>query len=369
MKRKYIFFSLLFFCLFLSTRVYPQCSGGCPTGALTTLPATSTLAAGTNYCITGPLTTTTTYTISDTLVISSGTVSLGAVTLNSTGVIIVLSGAKLILNGLNGQYGVASTKSNLVVCGGGFVQVTGTFQQYGMNMVLNDYAIFLVTGSWNAYASTPFYVDIGMGALVEDCGALTINTNEFFTETSGSTSYVLIRGSITQGVTPGWLSSKESGSLIDLTVQGSVSGLSYNTATSCVNSCTSTSLLPPGTTTTTSCGSTSNSYIMVVLTAQVSTSSSPTSPSTTGSGGEPVEKTTVFPNPFTNYVYVQLPSHSTYSSLSILSSTGQLLLQKNLTTSGGIVRVDLPAWLAAGIYFVKLSGAGEEPLLQKLLKN
>lgn len=95
------------------------------------------------------------------------------------------------------QYGVASTKSNLLICTGGFVQVTGTFQQYGMNVVLNAYAVLLVTGSWNAYASTPFYVNIGAGALVEDCGALTLDVNNFFTETSSSTSYVFIRGSIT----------------------------------------------------------------------------------------------------------------------------------------------------------------------------
>lgn len=234
-------------------------------GALTTLPATGGLAANTNYCIGGTVTNTTNFTITDTLVIQSGTVNLGAASLNSTGVIIVKSGATLIINGLTGQYGVASTKTNLLICTGGFVQVTGTFQQYGMNVVLNDYAVLLVTGSWNAYASTPFYVNIGAGALVEDCGALTLDVDDFFTETSSSTSYVFIRGSITQGATPGWLSSSQGSSMINLTVQGSVSGLSYNAARSCVNSCVSTSLLPPGTTTTSTCGSTSDSYILITL--------------------------------------------------------------------------------------------------------
>jgi hypothetical protein len=132
-------------------------------------------------------------------------------------------------------------------------------------MELNNYGILLITGSWNAYAATPFYFDIGAGALVEDCGAFTLDNNNFFTETSGSPSYVFIRGSITQGATPGWLSSLEGSSMINLTVQGSVSGLSYPAANSCTNFCTSTSLLPPGTTTTSTCGSTSNSYILVTL--------------------------------------------------------------------------------------------------------
>jgi hypothetical protein len=265
MKRESFFFSFFLLLALMPAASDAQCSGGCMAGALTTLPATGGLAANTNYCIGGTVTNTTNFTITDTLVIQSGTVNIGAAALNSTGVIIVESGATLIINGLTGQYGVASTKTNLLICTGGFVQVTGTFQQYGMNVVLNDYAVLLVTGSWNAYASTPFYVNIGAGALVEDCGALTLDVNNFFTETSSSTSYVFIRGSITQGATPGWLSSSEGSSMINLTVQGSVSGLSYNAARSCVNSCTSTSLLPPGTTTTSTCGSTSDSYLLVVL--------------------------------------------------------------------------------------------------------
>jgi len=58
------------------------------------------------------------FTITDTLVIQSGTGYLGASTLNSTGVIIVKSGATLNINGLTGQYGVASTKNSLVIWAG-----------------------------------------------------------------------------------------------------------------------------------------------------------------------------------------------------------------------------------------------------------
>lgn len=416
-------------------------------GALTTLPATGGLAANTNYCIGGTVTNTTNFTITDTLVIQSGTVNLGAATLSSTGVIIVESGATLIINGLTGQYGVASTKTNLLICTGGFIQVTGTFQQYGMNVVLNDYAVLLVTGSWNAYAATPFYVNIGAGALVEDCGALTLDVNNFFTETSSSTSYVFIRGSITQGVTPGWLSSSEGSSMINLTVQGSVSGLSYNAARSCVNSCASTSLLPPGTTTTSTCGSTSDSYILITLplyiidfseqasggsldfSADINTAlpadqvllqssslndghSFTTLPveavETTGTGSAahysftapmpaspayyrlmassgsltvyssilapaftagPGVVARVYPDPATNVIYLQQPGAAGYTQAMVVNTAGQLMQVNPLPAVGGTVRLDLPARLAAGIYFVRFTGSGLAPLTVPVLKT
>jgi hypothetical protein len=424
-----------------------QCSGGCSTGALTTLPATGGLAANTNYCIGGTVTNTTNFTITDTLVIQSGTVNLGAATLSSTGVIIVESGATLVINGLTGQYGVASAKTNLLICTGGFVQVTGTFQQYGMNVVLNDYAVLLVTGSWNAYASTPFYVNIGAGALVEDCGALTLDADNFFTETSSSTSYVFIRGSITQGVTPGWLSSAMSSSMIDLTVQGSVSGLSYNAARSCVSSCTSTSLLPPGTTTTSTCGSTSDSYLLITLplyiidfseqpsggsldfSADINTAlpvnqvllqssslddghsfitlpeaatetagtggaahysftvSMPSSPTyyrlMAASGSVTVYSSIlapafasgisgvarVYPDPATDVIYLQQPGTAGYTQAVVVNTAGQLMQVNPLPAVGGTVRLDLPARLAAGIYFVRFTGGGLAPLTVPVLKT
>jgi len=111
-----------------------QCTGSCSTGALNTLPANGIIAAGTNYCISGTTSSTSTFTISGTLVIQSGTVTLGATSLNSTGTVVVQTGAQLILNGLTGQYGVASSVTNVLVCSGGFLQVTGSFLQYGLNM-------------------------------------------------------------------------------------------------------------------------------------------------------------------------------------------------------------------------------------------
>lgn len=459
MKREFFFFSFFLLLALMPAVVDAQCSGGCMTGALTSLPATGGLATNTNYCIGGTVTNTTNFTITDTLVIQSGTVNLGASTLNSTGVIIVKSGATLIINGLNGQYGVASTKTNLLICPGGFVQVTGTFQQYGMNVVLNDYAVMLVTGSWNAFAATPFYVNIGAGALIEDCGALTINNNNFFTETSSSTSYVFIRGSITQGVTPGWLSAAEGSSKINLTVQGSTSGLSYATANSCVNNCTSTSLLPPGTITTTTCGSTSSSYILTTLplyivdfserpsgawlnfsadintalpvsqvvlqsstdghsfatlaAAAAETAGAGGTAGTDGTGGTtgtgeghylftiPMPATAsyfrlmatsgsaivyssilaptaavggggvvrVYPDPATDFVYLQQPGAAVYTQAAVMNTAGQLMQVNALPATGGTVRVDLPARLAAGIYFVRFTGPGLAPLAVLMLKT
>jgi len=421
-----------------------QCSGSCSTGALTTLPANGIIAAGTNYCISGTTSSTSTFTISGTLVIQSGTVTLGATSLNSTGMIVVQTGAQLILNGLTGQYGVASSVTNVLVCSGGFLQVTGSFLQYGLNMELNSYGILLITGSWNAFASTPFYVDIGAGALVEDCGALTLDNDDFFTETSSSTSYVFIRGSITQGATPGWLSSSEGSSHINLTVQGSVSGLSY-AATSCVNSCVSTSLLPPGTTTTSTCGSTSASYILITLplyiidfseqpsggsldfSADINTTvpvnqvwlqssidghSFATLPEvgqeSPGAGGAahysftvpmPVTSTyyrlmatsgsvtvysyilapafisdgsgaaRVYPDPATDVVYLQQPGAAGYTQAVVVNTAGQLMQVNLLPAGGGTVRLDLPARLAAGMYFVRFTGGGLTPLTVPVLKT
>lgn len=445
MKRESFFFSFFLLLASMPAAVDAQCSGSCATGALTTLPANGIIAAGTNYCISGTTTSTSTFTISGTLVIQSGTVTLGATNLNSTGMIVVQTGAQLILNGLTGQYGVASSVTNVLVCSGGFLQVTGSFLQYGLNMELNSYGILLITGSWNAFAATPFYVDIGAGALVEDCGALTLDNDDFFTETSSSTSYVFIRGSITQGATPGWLSSSEGSSHINLTVQGSVSGLSYPAATSCVNSCASTSLLPPGTTTSSTCGSTSDSYILITLplyiidfseqpsggsldfSADINTTvpvnqvwlqsstdghSFTTLPEvgreSTGTGGTahysytvpmPVTSTyyrlmatsgsitvyssilapaftsggnraaRVYPDPATDFVYLQQPGTAGYTQAVVVNTAGQLLQVNPLPTGGGTVRLDLPARLAAGIYFVRFTGGGLTPLTVPVLKT
>jgi hypothetical protein len=97
MKRESFFFSFFLLLALVPAASDAQCSGGCMAGALTTLPATGGLAANTNYCIGGTVTNTTNFTITDTLVIQSGTVNLGAATLNSTGVIMVESGATLIV--------------------------------------------------------------------------------------------------------------------------------------------------------------------------------------------------------------------------------------------------------------------------------
>jgi hypothetical protein len=264
---------------------------------------------------------------------------------------------------------------------------------------------------------------------------------------------LLIRGSITQGVTPGWLSSSEGSSMINLTVQGSVSGLSYNAARSCVNSCASTSLLPPGTTTTSTCGSTSDSYILITLplyiidfseqpsggsiafSADINTAlpvnqvwlqskslanananddghSFTTLPveavETTGTGGAahysftvPIPSSPtwyrlmatsgsitvyssilapafatgaggvarVYPDPATNVIYLQQPGAAGYTQAMVVNTAGQLMQVNPLPAVGGTVRLDLPARLSAGIYFVRFTGGGLAPLTVPVLKT
>jgi len=262
---KSVYFSLFLLLLLSSGISFAQCGGSCPPGALTTLPAGGTIAAGTTYCISGSVSNSTTYTINGTLIVQSGTVSIGSVTLNKTGAIVVNSGAKLSTGSFTGQSTApASTIDNITVCSGGFLGITGAFNQWETNIVLNNYAVLLVTGSWTS-SSTDIYAKIGMGALVEMCGSLNINTNGFFTETTTSPSYLVTIGGVSQSATNGWLSTKQNASLIKWTSIATAAFVSHPPAYTC-NACGNASLAPPGITPAVgSCTADANSYIITVL--------------------------------------------------------------------------------------------------------
>lgn len=232
MKRVYFSFPLTFLLVFLCSRAFAQCGNSCPIGSLTTLPAGGVILAGSSYCITSTVNnSSTSYTINGELIVESGaTLTIGSVTLNKTGSIVVNGGARLNTSAFTGQSTApASTIANVTICSGGFLSITGAFNQWETNFVLNDYAILLVDGSWTSSA-TDVYADIGMGALVELCATLNINTNGFFTETSNSTSYLVVDAEVTESVVNGWISTKENASMIKWTSVGTSAFVSHPAA-------------------------------------------------------------------------------------------------------------------------------------------
>src|SRR3984957_19254533 len=119
---KKIFFLLLPLLLFQSS-LFAQCgSGACPPGAINTLPAGGTIAVGTTYCISGTINNTTAYTVNGTLIIQSGSVLLGSLTVGKTGSIIVNGGGRLMANSYTGETTApASIISNMTVCTNGYL--------------------------------------------------------------------------------------------------------------------------------------------------------------------------------------------------------------------------------------------------------
>jgi hypothetical protein len=328
-----------------------QCSSSCPAGAITTLPASGTIAAGSTYCISGNVNNSSTaYTIAGTLIVQSGSLSLGAVTLMKTGSIVVNAGAKLSTGNFTGESTApASVIANVTVCTTGFLSISGSFNQWETNFVLNDYAILLVTGSWTS-SSTDVYAKIGMGALVELCATLNINTNGFFVETSSSPSYLVTGGGVTESVINGFISTKQNSSLIKWTTLAPAAFVSHPVAYTCYM-CGNSSMAPPGTTPGT-CGAVANSYILTVLYLPP-----PSSPPALPEGGTTLPASGLaYPDPARDRVYLRLPDPGKYTVLSLLDATGRPLLEKNLSvpgTDGTIVCLSLPASLPMGIYFLR----------------
>ena len=375
MRRSSFLFALLPILGLYPANGLAQCSNACPGGSITTLPSNGIIAAGTTYCITGPVNNSSIdYTVGGTLIVQSGSLSIGKVTLKKTGVIVVNNSAKLYTANFTGESTApASTLANVTICTGGYLSITGAFNQWETNFVLNDYAILLVNGSWTSSA-TDIYAKIGMGALVELCTTLNINIDGFFTETSNSPSYLITGAGATESVVNGWLSTKQNGSRIMWTALAPIAFISHPAAYLC-NICGNNSLAPPGTTPGT-CGAVANNYTFTVLDLPPSGSyphPPPVLPSPPAAG-------MAFPDPATNYVDLRLPGRGAYTLVTVLDNTGRLLQQRPLsdfrtapsgmtnTGEGVITRLELPPRLPTGIYFLRITGPGATPLVTRVLK-
>lgn len=336
-----------------------QCTGSCPSGSITTLPAGgSTLANGSTYCIS---TTTNlsgnSYTIDGTLVIQSGTVTIGSVSINKTGIILVKFGAKLIITGILTGNSTAPVSSidNLVICNGGFLDITGSFSQGQINIAVGDFGVMKVTGAWTA-GSTASYVKIGNGSVIELCSSFNLNKDGFFTETSSGVSYLVVHAPMVQSVTNGWLSAAQSASKIKWTSDVPAAFVSHPAAYTC-NACGNYNLAPTGTTST--CGSAANAQNSTVLAIPPVV--------------HPVDNTSasqaiIYPNPVNDHFFLRLPRGQTYTRMSIFNQAGQLVYQAAIKTASTATRYELPKLLPVGLYCIQLSG--EKSLLNvRLMKT
>ena len=266
---KKIVFLLLPFLLFQSS-LFAQCgSGACPMGAVNTLPAGGTIAAGTTYCVSGPINNTTAYTVNGTLIIQSGSVTVGDLTVGKTGSIIVNGGGRLMANSYTGEATApASMISNVTVCTNGYLYFTGAINPGETNFTVNDYGLFVIHGSWSTIISDTWF-RLGMGSIVEMCSSFIFQTSTgFFTETSTGPSYVVTRGAMANYAGSGYLSTLGAGSQIMWDIPGGpVAWVTHPAA----NTCTGAScgpMLPPGSVDNGLCGSVADSYLIALLPLQ-----------------------------------------------------------------------------------------------------
>ena len=77
----------------------------------------------------------------------------------------------------------------------------------------------------------------------------------------------------------------------------------------------------------------------------------------------------VYPDPATNFIYLQQPGAAGYTQAVVVNTAGQLMQVNPLPAGGGTIRLDLPARLAAGMYFVRFTGGGLTPLTVPVLKT
>jgi hypothetical protein len=354
---KYIHSMFLFIATIACNQTSAQCTGSCPSGAQTLPTASATLTTGSTYCIS---TTTNlsanTYTIDGTLVVQAGTVTIGSVTLNKTGVIRVMFGAKLVITGILTGNNTAPVSSidNIVVCNGGFLDITGSFWQGLVNLAINDFGIMKVTGAWTAN-STATHVKIGTGSLIELCSSFNLNKDGFFTETGTGASYLVSHGGMQQSVTFCFLSSLQNASQIRWTSDAPAAFVSHPAAYTC-NACGNYALAPTGTNST--CGSAANALNDIVLITH------PTIPRVPEAAG----KTAIYPNPAKKYFYLQLPKGHTYTSMAIFNQSAQQVHRTRVKAGPAPVRYDLPVQLPPGIYFVQLTGS-EKSLTLRLAKD
>jgi hypothetical protein len=263
---KKLFFLLLPLFLFWSS-LFSQCgSGTCPPGALNTLPAGGIIAAGTTYCISGTINNTTAYTVNGTLIIQSGSVTVGDLTVGKTGSIIVNGGGRLIANSYTGDATApAAGISNVTVCTNGYLYLSGAINPGETNFEVNDYGMFVIHGSWSTIISDTWF-KLGMGSLVEMCSSFVFQSSTgFFTETSTSPSYVVTRSAMANGAGGGYLSKSGAGSQIQWAITGGpVAWVTHPAANTCTGSACAT-MLPPGSTDNGTCGSVANSFQLILL--------------------------------------------------------------------------------------------------------
>jgi hypothetical protein len=327
-----------------------QCTGNCPPGSITISESStiSTLAAGSFYCI-----STTTdlsgkaLTVNGTLVIQAGSVTLGNVYLEKTGVILVKLGARLTITGtLTGNSTApVSTIDNLVVCNGGLLNTIGSFSQGQINIAVNDFGAMQVSGAWTAGASGST-VRIGRGSVIELCSSFNLNKNGFFTETSTDVSYLVVHGAMIQSVVGGFLSSQGNVSKIKFTSDASSAYLSHPAAYTC-NACGNYNLAPTGTNS--GCGSAANALYNTVLTLN-------SDPPAARPPDNNNDRVAIYPNPANKYLYLQLPKRHSYTRLSILNQAGQLVYQTTVKAGNTSTKYDLPTQLPVGMYFIQLTG-------------
>jgi hypothetical protein len=348
---KYIHGLILFLiatCTYNSTSA--QCTGNCPAGSITTLPAGSaTLAAGATYCVsTTTNLSTSNYTVDGTLVIQAGTVTVGSVTLNKTGVIRVKFGARLVITGTFTGNSTAPVSSidNVVICNGGFLDIIGSFSQGQINLAINDFGVMKVTGAWTAGASGSS-VKIGNGSLIELCSSFNLNKDGFFTETSTGISYLVVHAPMIQSVVNGWLSNLQNASKIKWTADAGAAFVSHPAAFTC-SACGNYNLAPTGTTT--SCGSAANAHNNTVLLVP---DKQPVSQPTENTV---MKEVAIFPNPANKYIFLQLPKGHTYTTITVFSQSGQRVQCTTIKTGNEPNRYELPAHLPRGLYFIQITG-------------
>ena len=266
---KKLFFLLLPLLVFQSV-LFAQCGlGTCPPGAIAILPAGGTIAAGATYCVSGTINNATAYTINGTLIIQSGSVTVGDLTVGKTGSIIVNGGGRLMAGSYTGDASApASLVSNVTVCSNGYLYFSGAINPGETNFTVNDYGMFVIHGSWSTIIGDTWF-KLGMGSLVEMCSSFTFQSSSgFFTETSGGPSYIVTRSAMANYAGSGYLSTLGAGSQIRWDIPGGpVAWVTHPAA----NTCTGAScgpMLPPGSVDNGLCGSVANSYLTILLPLQ-----------------------------------------------------------------------------------------------------
>lgn len=345
-------------CMYTSAAA--QCTGNCPSGSLAIPNSTTTLAAGSTYCISSTINlSANTYTIAGTLVIQAGTVTLGSINLEKTGVILVKNAARLNITGVVTGNATApvSTIDNLVICNGGLVNIIGSFSQGQVNIAVNDFGAMLVTGAWTAGATTST-VKMGKSSVIELCSSFNLNKDGFFTETSTDVSYLVVHAPMIQSVVNGWLSSKQAASKIKWTADVPAAFVSHPAAYTCM-ACGNYSLAPTGTTS--ACGSAANALYNQVL--SYPDNKPAVRPDDTNAG-----KVGIYPNPANKYLYLQLPIKHTYTRLSVFTEAGQLVYQSTIKAGSTPAKYDLPIQMTHGLYFIRLTG-NDNSLTLRLAKE